>query len=77
MRTVGLNFRDVLNVLGEYPGDPGPPGGDSAGIADGVGAQQHAPVGSAFGLAHAPLATAARAFRPFVVPKRSSCSQLR
>ncbi len=23
---VGLNFRDVLNVLGMYPGDPGPPG---------------------------------------------------
>ena len=22
---VGLNFRDVLNVLGQYPGDPGPP----------------------------------------------------
>ena len=26
VRAVGLNFRDVLNVLGEYPGDPGPPG---------------------------------------------------
>ena len=23
---VGLNFRDVLNVLGMYPGKPGPPG---------------------------------------------------
>ena len=23
---VGLNFRDVLNVLGMYPGNPGPPG---------------------------------------------------
>ena len=23
---VGLNFRDVLNVLGMYPGDPGMPG---------------------------------------------------
>jgi NADPH:quinone reductase-like Zn-dependent oxidoreductase len=29
---VGLNFRDVLNVLGMYPGDPGPPGSDCAGI---------------------------------------------
>ena len=28
VRAVGLNFRDVLNVLGEYPGDPGPPGLD-------------------------------------------------
>ena len=26
--SVGLNFRDVLNVLGAYPGDPGPPGDD-------------------------------------------------
>ncbi|GFH15811.1 type I polyketide synthase, partial [Haematococcus lacustris] len=25
---VGLNFRDVLNVLGMYPGDPGNPGSD-------------------------------------------------
>ena len=25
--------RDVLNVLGMYPGDPGPPGGDCAGVA--------------------------------------------
>ena len=31
VRAVGLNFRDVLNVLGEYPGDPGPPGGHTAG----------------------------------------------
>ena len=29
---VGLNFRDVLNVLGAYPGDPGPPGSDMSGI---------------------------------------------
>ena len=34
---VGLNFRDVLNVLGMYPGDPGPPGGDCAGIVTAVG----------------------------------------
>ena len=32
VRAVGLNFRDVLNVLGEYPGDPGPPGGDASGV---------------------------------------------
>ena len=29
---VGLNFRDVLNVLGMYPGDAGDPGSDFAGI---------------------------------------------
>ncbi len=27
----GLNFRDVLNVMGLYPGDPGPLGGEGAG----------------------------------------------
>lgn len=34
---VGLNFRDVLNTLGMYPGDPGEPGGDVAGIVEAVG----------------------------------------
>lgn len=34
---VGLNFRDVLNVLGLYPGDPGAPGGDCAGTVTAVG----------------------------------------
>lgn len=40
VEAAGLNFRDVLNVLGLYPGDPGPIGGDFAGtvtqIGDGV-----------------------------------------
>ncbi|CAE8615450.1 unnamed protein product [Polarella glacialis] len=31
IRAIGLNFRDVLNVMGLYPGDPGPPGADCAG----------------------------------------------
>jgi 3-oxoacyl-(acyl-carrier-protein) synthase len=38
VKAVGINFRDVLNVLGMYPGDPGPPGGDCAGVVVGVGA---------------------------------------
>lgn len=37
---VGVNFRDVLNVLGMYPGDPGPPGADCAGVIMAVGAAQ-------------------------------------
>ena len=37
VKAVGLNFRDVLNVLGMYPGNPGPPGADCAGIACGEG----------------------------------------
>lgn len=39
MKAVGLNFRDVLNVLGMYPGDPGEPGGDVAGIVAAVGSE--------------------------------------
>ena len=37
VRAIGLNFRDVLNVLGMYPGDPGPPGADCAGVVMAVG----------------------------------------
>ena len=37
VRAVGLNFRDVLNCLGMYPGDPGPPGADCAGTVLAVG----------------------------------------
>jgi acyl transferase domain-containing protein len=33
----GLNFKDVLNVLGMYPGDPGPLGGECAGRVTAVG----------------------------------------
>jgi acyl transferase domain-containing protein/acyl carrier protein len=37
VRATGLNFRDVLNVLGMYPGDPGPPGLECAGIVTALG----------------------------------------
>ncbi|MBX9638742.1 MAG: type I polyketide synthase, partial [Mycobacteriaceae bacterium] len=37
MEAAGLNFRDVLNVLGLYPGDPGPIGGDFSGIVTELG----------------------------------------
>ena len=37
VRAVGLNFRDVLNALDLYPGDPGELGGDGAGIVIRVG----------------------------------------
>ncbi len=38
VHATGLNFRDVLNVLGMYPGDPGPPGIECAGVVSAVGA---------------------------------------
>jgi acyl transferase domain-containing protein/NADPH:quinone reductase-like Zn-dependent oxidoreductase len=41
VRAAGLNFRDVLNVLGMYPaasGDPGQPGSEAAGVVLETGA---------------------------------------
>jgi len=38
VEATGLNFKDVLNVLGMYPGDPGPLGGECAGRVVAVGA---------------------------------------
>ncbi|MEB4211545.1 type I polyketide synthase [Mycobacterium sp. 94-17] len=38
VEAAGLNFRDVLNVLGLYPGDPGLIGGDVSGIVTEIGA---------------------------------------
>ncbi len=36
VEAAGLNFRDVLNVLDLYPGDPGPVGGDFCGVVTAV-----------------------------------------
>ncbi|MEM1227344.1 MAG: SDR family NAD(P)-dependent oxidoreductase [Planctomycetota bacterium] len=38
VRASGLNFRDVLNVLGRYPGSP-PPGAECVGVVTGIGDQ--------------------------------------
>jgi NADPH:quinone reductase-like Zn-dependent oxidoreductase/acyl carrier protein len=53
VRSVAVNFRDVLNVLGMYPGDPGPPGGDVAGVvlSTGKGVRHVAPGDAVYGLA--------------------------
>ncbi|HEY9088384.1 MAG TPA: type I polyketide synthase [Anaerolineaceae bacterium] len=37
VQATGVNFRDVLNALGMYPGDPGPLGGECAGLVSAVG----------------------------------------
>jgi acyl transferase domain-containing protein/NADPH:quinone reductase-like Zn-dependent oxidoreductase/NAD(P)-dependent dehydrogenase (short-subunit alcohol dehydrogenase family)/acyl carrier protein len=37
VHATGLNFRDVMNVMGLYPGDPGPLGGECAGEITAVG----------------------------------------
>ena len=58
VHAVGLNFRDVLNVLGLCPGDPGPPGGDVAGVVVAAGPRNPFAVGDAvFGQAAGCLGT--------------------
>ena len=60
VRAVGLNFRDVLNVLGMYPGDPGPPGADCAGIVSSTNTDSGAVMqrgDAVFGLAPGALGT--------------------
>ena len=37
VHAVSLNFRDILNCLGMYPGDPGSPGCECAGVVSRVG----------------------------------------
>ena len=74
VRAVGLNFRDVLNVLGEYPGDPGPPGMDASGSI--VQTSDHGVLcgDAAFGFGYAPFACMAKAAKAHVVHKPASLS---
>ena len=65
MRAAGINFRDVLTVLGMYPGDPGPLGYEGAGVVAEVGAEVQ---GVSPGDAVMGLLT--RAFGPSVVVDR-------
>jgi len=68
VRAVGLNFRDVLNVLGAYPGDPGAPGSDlSAQLMDKGCSITHENLGtSVVGHGMAALASIAKADRRLV-----------
>ncbi|MCB8984309.1 MAG: SDR family NAD(P)-dependent oxidoreductase [Ardenticatenaceae bacterium] len=58
----GLNFKDVLNTLGMYPGDPGPLGGECAGVVTAVG-----PHVTEFRVGDAVLAVAGGSFRTHVL----------
>jgi acyl transferase domain-containing protein/NADPH:quinone reductase-like Zn-dependent oxidoreductase/acyl carrier protein/NADP-dependent 3-hydroxy acid dehydrogenase YdfG len=59
VRAIGLNFRDVLNIMGLYPGDAGPLGADVSGVVVAVGDNvNHLAVGDAvFGIAPGCLKT--------------------
>ncbi|PNH02167.1 Erythronolide synthase, modules 3 and 4, partial [Tetrabaena socialis] len=76
VRAVGLNFRDVLNVLGMYPGDPGAPGADCAGVvvAVGAGGGPLTPGTAVFGLAAGSLGTLVHSSPHTLVPMPSCLS---
>ena len=76
VQAVGLNFRDVLNVLGMYPGDPGPPGADCAGVvtAIGAGASSLQPGMAVFGLAGGSLGSHVQASAQTLVLMPASLS---
>ncbi len=67
----GLNFRDVLNALGMYPGPPPLLGGECAGTiaAVGEGVTDLLPGDPVVGIAHGSFATYAVTRREFVVRK--------
>ncbi len=75
--TIHLCFpcRDVLNVLGMYPGDPGQPGGDCAGVvarvADGCPSGLQ-PGDAVFGLAAGSLGSYVLATSQTMVPMPAS-----
>lgn len=61
--------RDVLNVLGMYPGDPGPPGGDVAAVVTAAASDIPHRVGDlVFGQAAGCLGTAVLSSQHTVVP---------
>ncbi len=67
----GLNFRDVLNVLGLYPGDPGPPGAECTGRVTRLGAGVD---GLAVG--DEVIATAPASFSRYVLARRDFVHRL-
>ncbi|MEE8525458.1 MAG: polyketide synthase dehydratase domain-containing protein, partial [Thermoanaerobaculia bacterium] len=76
VRAAGLNFRDVLNVLGMYPGDPGPPGLECAGEVVAIGdAVEDLEVGDAvLGIAPQCFSDFATTRAPLVVRKPAALS---
>ncbi|KAK9815594.1 hypothetical protein WJX72_006498 [[Myrmecia] bisecta] len=76
VKAVGINFRDVLNVLGMYPGDPGPPGGDCSGtiLRVGAGVSGLVPGDAVFGLAAGSLGTHVQASAQTMVLKPACLS---
>ena len=78
VESIGLNFRDVINVLDMYPGDPGLPGSDYAGVvlsgANEKGSSSFPPGTEIFGLAPGCLGTRVVASALTAVQKPPSIS---
>ncbi len=76
VRATGLNFRDVLNVLDLYPGDPGPLGGECAGeiTAVGSGVEHLKPGDQVLALAPGSFASYALTLAEFVAPRPTQLS---
>lgn len=74
--STGLNFRDVLNALGMYPGDPGAPGGECAGrvVRVGEGVTHLRPGDEVFGLAQGAYSTYVNTPGAFVAKKPARLS---
>ncbi len=68
IRATGLNFRDVLNALNLYPGDPGALGGECSGIISAVG-----PAVTKFKVGDAVLGFAAGSFGSDVISDERIC----
>ncbi|MFG1646567.1 SDR family NAD(P)-dependent oxidoreductase [Amycolatopsis sp. NPDC049252] len=68
VRAAGLNFRDVLNVLGMYPGEAGPLGCEVAGtvLATGTAVTDLAPGDRVMGMVHGGIGPVAVGERPFL-----------
>ena len=71
VHATGLNFKDVLNVLGMYPGDAGPLGGECAGrvTAVGTGVTHVRPGDDVLAVAGGSFASHVIARREFVQPR--------
>ncbi|MDX3315171.1 SDR family NAD(P)-dependent oxidoreductase [Streptomyces sp. ME08-AFT2] len=70
VRATGVTFRDVLTVLGLYPGDPQPLGVEAAGVVTevGPGVDDLAPGDRVFGLLPGSMGSSCVADRRLVVP---------
>jgi NADPH:quinone reductase-like Zn-dependent oxidoreductase/acyl carrier protein len=76
VRATSLNFRDVLNALGMYPGDAGPLGDECAGtiVATGTGVQDYAAGDEVVALASGSFRTHVTTPQTFVVRRPAQLS---